>query len=85
MNEGVTMKISHYQTISTKYLGPTNCKGARIKATSSSGNSKTMSYEHALNNRDNHIAACKALADHWGWDGEWVGGEAAKGYVFIRV
>jgi hypothetical protein len=79
------MKISHYQTISTKYHGPTDHTGARIKATASSGNSKTLPYNHALSNQDNHIAACKALADWWEWEGEWIGGQAKTGYVFIRV
>lgn len=48
------------QAIITKYMGPTNTKGARIKATCESG-SLTISYDHDLDSDGNHRAAAEAL------------------------
>lgn len=61
------------QAITTKFLGPTNSRGSRIKATAAAG-SVTVSYDHALNTDDNHSAAAKALAAKYGWAGDWIGG-----------
>lgn len=55
-----------YQAIVTKYIGPTNFRGSRIKATASAGN-VTVSYDPALNSEDNHLAAAEALANKFGW------------------
>ena len=78
-------------SIITKYLGPSNMRGARVKAESSDTNpetgrkdSVTVSWDHALNPFDNHAAAAKALASKMGWDGEWKAGDMPAGYVFIR-
>ncbi len=49
------------QAIVTKFLGPTNCRGSRVKATSASGHTLTVSWDHALDSDANHIAAAKAL------------------------
>ena len=54
------------QAITTKYLAPTNSRGARIKATAEAG-SVTVPYDHALNAFDNHHAAAVALANKFGW------------------
>ncbi len=48
------------QAIQTKYLGPTNTKGSRIKATCFRG-SLTVSYQYDLDERDNHKYACDKL------------------------
>ena len=48
------------QAIHTRYMGPTNTKGGRIKATAWAG-SVTVPYDHALNVEDNHRAAAGAL------------------------
>lgn len=48
------------QAIETKYLGPTNFKASRIKASCDRG-SKTFDYDHELNGEENHISACKRL------------------------
>ena len=50
-----------FQAIVTKYLGPTNTRGSRVKATAYGG-SITVSWDHAMNARENHQAACEALA-----------------------
>ena len=54
------------QAITTKYLSPTDTKGARIKATASAG-SITLSWEYSLNTTENHAVAAHALANKFGW------------------
>lgn len=51
-NKEVVMRL-----IKTKYFGPTNTKGSRIKAMDDNGNSITVAYKHDLNIDDNHIYA----------------------------
>jgi hypothetical protein len=48
------------QAITTKYLCPTNTRGARIKASCQSG-SRIGSWDDALSADENHVAACAAL------------------------
>ncbi len=48
------------QAIETKYIGPTNYRGSRIKATCERG-SISISYDDALNSDEAHIAAADAL------------------------
>lgn len=55
------------QAIRTRYLGPTNYGGSRIKASAQAG-SVTISYDYALNVDDNHKAAAQALIDKLNWD-----------------
>jgi len=75
------------QSITTRYIGPTNFRGSRIKATASSGLSVTVSYEDALSIDDNHKAAAVALCKKYDWHGKLaVGGalgERGNVYVFI--
>ncbi len=72
------------QAIETKYLGPTNFRGARIKASAQAG-SITIPWDHALNVEGNHDAACKALVRKWGWYGTWIRGARAdsRGNVYV--
>lgn len=56
-----------YQAIETKYLGPTNYRGTRIKATAAAG-ALVFDYDHALNLADNHEAAARALLAKLEWD-----------------
>ena len=62
------------QAIQTKYFGPSNVRGSRVKATTAAG-SVTVHWDHALNAEGNHRAAAQALADKFGWSGEWVAGD----------
>jgi len=71
------------QAITTKYLGATDHRGSRIKATSGSGHSLTLSWDHALNSDENHIAAARALAAKLKWSGKWSGGGTRDGYAFV--
>ena len=52
--------------IVTKYHGPTNHRGSRVKATAQVG-SLTLSWDHALNSDGNHRAAALALANKFNW------------------
>jgi hypothetical protein len=74
------------QAIETRYLGPTNTKGGRIKATAWAG-SVTVPYDHALDAADNHKAAQLALRGKLGWQGKYAQGGNAKGngYYFVNV
>lgn len=74
------------QAIETKYLGPTNTKGGRIKATAWGG-SVTIGYPYALDAQDAHKAAADALIAKMGWQGTFAQGGNAKGdgYVFVNV
>ena len=78
-----------YQAIVTKYHGPTNTRGSRISATAEAGRI-SLSYDHALNWTDNHVAAARKLADRMGWTVEagypaLVGGALPgnAGYCFV--
>jgi len=71
------------QAITTKYLGATNTLGSRIKATSESGESLTISYDYSVDN--SHIPAIKALKDKLGWDGKMVVGGTKDGYVAVFI
>lgn len=54
------------QAIITKYFGPGNVRGSRIKATAAAG-SVTMSYDYCLNPDDNHRKAAELLCVKMGW------------------
>ncbi len=79
------------QAIVTKYLGPTNNRGARVKATADAG-SVTVSWDYTLNSDGNHDGAARELAKRLGWNaethGKLVGGGAPDGtgncYVFVK-
>lgn len=83
------------QAIETKYLGPTNHRGARVKA-SCQAHSITLPWDHALGAEDNHKAAARTLIMQLGWDYpkvygrdrlRWYGGIPTEGnraaYVFV--
>jgi hypothetical protein len=75
------------QAIETRYLGPTNTKSGRIKATAWGG-SITVGYNHALDGQGNHKAAADALIAKMGWNGTYAQGGNAKGdggYYFVNV
>jgi hypothetical protein len=75
------------QAIQTKYLSPTNSRGARIKATCAAG-SITISYPYELSGQACHRAAVEALMFNLSWDKNTfppiVGGQLKNGdYVFV--
>lgn len=72
------------QAIVTKYLPPTDFKGARIVAKAQAGQ-KTYAWNHALDAADNHISAAKLFADFWGWEGNWRSGVLPSGeYCHVK-
>lgn len=76
-----------YQAIVTKFLGPTNVRGSRVKATCDAG-SLTRSWNHALGIEANHRAAAEALRDKLEWNNEHygkmhMGGLPGSGYAFV--
>jgi hypothetical protein len=48
--------------ITTRYLGPTDHRPGRVKATAGSGRTITLAWDHALSVAENHAAAAAALA-----------------------
>ncbi len=78
------------QAIVTKFLGPTNFRGARVKATSAAGLHVVVPWDYSFNVEDNHVFAARALAEKLSWtDGtdfdDWAGGSLSDGYVFVYV
>jgi hypothetical protein len=71
--------------IETKYLSPTNTKGARVKAFTCNGHSATIPFNHALDTLDAHFAAVIALKQKndldWNLDAMTYGG-TKNGYFF---
>lgn len=75
--------------IVTKYLPPTNHRGARIKASLSPGwgstKPVTIAYEYGLQGTTNHERAALALAEACNLTGTFLRLDAAfDGYLFIR-
>jgi hypothetical protein len=73
------------KAIETKYLGPTDTKGARITASDSDGNRVTISYPHDLSGEAVHRKAAEALRDKMQWTGDLAGGATRRGYAFVFV
>ena len=73
------------QAITTKFLGATNTKPARIKATSGSGISVTVSFDYGLTEVQEHaqavIALCKKL--NWMDRGPFLMGGTKDGYCAV--
>jgi len=71
------------QTIETKYYGPTNYKGSRIKAMTSSGIKLWTGYDYELTISENHLRAAKLLKEKLLWDKDMVGGDTNTGMIFV--
>jgi hypothetical protein len=75
------------QAIQTRYFGPTDSRGSRIKAWAAAG-SITIPYPYELSGQACHRAAAEALALRLEWDtpfyGSLLGGCLPNGdYVFV--
>jgi len=70
--------------IETKFIPPTNHRGARVKAFTESGLSVTIPWEHGDGVEANHVAAAQALAHKMDWAGFWVGGGTKRGWAFVN-
>lgn len=74
----MTVTHSQCQVIRTRYLGPTDYLGARVRAVCQGG-SVTHHYDHGLSCAENHAEACRALVLKMRWTGDWRGGTARDG------
>ncbi len=74
------------QAITTKYFGPSNVKGSRVKAKAAAG-SIYLEWDHRFNPETNHAMAAKALADKMQWNGHYYQGAMPddSGYCFVAV
>lgn len=77
------------QAITVKFLGPTNHRESRYKATCSAG-SLTLGSDHRLNFEQNAARAAVALCRRNGWQGEAYGELICGGledgsYVFVMT
>lgn len=76
------------QSITTKFIGPSNTRGARIKAACAAG-SVTIGYPYELDRDAAHWEAAKALIVKLGWNngsyGNWYRGGLFNGdTVFVN-
>lgn len=78
--------MSPTQGITVRYIGPTDTKGARLKATSASGISVTIPYPHDAPERDKPCRAVDALCDKLGWDAAGFVGATIRGndWAFVK-
>ncbi len=77
--------MSEVVAITTKYLGPTDTRGPRIRASTSLGQSVMISFPYELSGEAVHRKAAEALCAKLGWTGRMVGGGIKGGYVFVFV
>ena len=77
------------QSIQTRYIGPTNSRGARIKAYSEGfPRGITVPYEHgAAGHTGAHRVAAESFIRATGWFGVWIEGASAdgRGSVYVCV
>ena len=78
------MKII-YRAITIKYLGPTNSRGARVKASAGGTQGKvTLPFSHDLSMEQNVAAAVDELLLCYGWDNPYALGALSDGtYVAV--
>lgn len=71
--------------IETKYLGPTDYRGSRIKAYTTNGQQLTIPYPHEFSGAECHAVAARALARKMDWTnaGDLVSGATRDGYAFV--
>ena len=71
------------KAIITKYIGPTDTRGSRIKASDEDGNSITIGYDYAAESA--HVVAARKLCEKMNWHGELVEGGLGDRSVFVFV
>ncbi len=74
------------RAIVTKFLGATEHRGSRIKATLLDyPDTVTVPYEYGEDSWANHLNAAKELAAMTGWGGAWLGGTLGPDrWVWVR-
>ena len=73
------------KAITTKYYGPTNTHGPRMKAWDMDGNSILHHFDCLSSLEENHNDIARGLCQKMAWSGTLVSGdiEGGKVYVFI--
>lgn len=77
--------IGPCRAIFTRYLGPTNTRGSRIKAFDCEGNSATVPMDNSKRDDDSHRAAVEKLCRKMNWSGRLASGGTKDGMVFVFV
>ena len=75
------------QAICTKYLGPTDFRGARIKAYCGDGRSTTIPYPYTLSGQNVHFKAVIAFCSKfpgWGPADAYHAGIIKGGYAWVN-
>ena len=72
-------------TILTRYHGPTEAKGARVSASAEGLGRISRAFDHALNDRANHVALAQEFARNLSLEGQWFGVSTPQGYLFTRT
>lgn len=62
------------EVITVRFLGPTNCRGSRLKATHTSGQSLTVPRQYNLSEDEDFYSAAYRFCLKIGWRGKLVGG-----------
>jgi hypothetical protein len=75
------------QAIRTRYLGPTDTKGARVVAETAGGLRLVWAWDYVLDAQRNHEHAVFALVRKldWGPDTAWCIGSLSDGYVAVDI
>jgi hypothetical protein len=68
------------KAIETKFVGPSNVRGARIIVTDGD-HRRVYSYDYGAS--DPHATAARAFALEMGWSGRWHEGGTRAGHVFV--
>lgn len=69
------------QAIVTKFIGPTNHRDSRYKATCPAG-SLILNSDHSLNSEQNHVRVAQALIARLGWFHDETRGDLYGGWFY---
>ena len=67
------------KAISTIYIGPTDSRPSRVTAGAGDGLIIALPWDSALDSRQNHAGAARALCNKMKWEGELIGGGFPSG------
>jgi hypothetical protein len=86
-SQSKTNKANTMKAIVTKYLPPTNSRGARIKATAEGLPSLTIPYPYELSGEACHRAAAEQLTSKYWSNASLVSGSMPDntGYAFVMI
>lgn len=81
----IRVHCGHFKAITTKYIGPTERRGSRVKAFDGDGHSVTIGFDSSLSSAKAHAKAAEALCRKMNWSGTLVSGGIRGGEVFVFV